>query len=82
MPIRMYGVVVVVWTQGKRKLYKTDSLLNGVYKTCAWDQNGWTKICFEIFFKSTLALTKTLNKKVLFFICEKTRLWVLSEDTI
>lgn len=34
MPIRMY-VVVVVWTQGKRKIYRTDLLLTGVYKTCA-----------------------------------------------
>lgn len=35
MPIRMYVVVVVVWTQGKLKIYKTDLLLTGVYKTGA-----------------------------------------------
>lgn len=63
MPIRMYVVVVEVWTQGKRKIHRTDLLLTGVYKTCAWDHNGWTNIYFETFFKSTLALTRTLNKK-------------------
>lgn len=35
MPIRMYVVVVVVWTQGKRKIYRTDLLLTGDYKTGA-----------------------------------------------
>lgn len=34
-PIRMYVVVVVVWTQGKQKIYRTDLLLTGVYKTSA-----------------------------------------------